>query len=268
MSLDYRTVWISDIHLGTRGCKAEYLLDFLRHIQCDTLYLVGDVLDLWKPRSGWYWHATHTEILRTVMDRAKRGVRVIYVPGNHDEMFRDYTNSIFGGVEVVDRAIHRTCDGRRLLVLHGDEFDGVVCSRKWLATVGSEAYEVLLLCNRWFNWGRRCLGFPYWSLSTFVKHKVKNAVAVIGRFEEVLIHEARSRGLDGVVCGHIHNAALRQRDGVVYANCGDWVESCTALVEKTNGELEIVRWLEDGVYLIENGRGETGADQRHLAPAG
>lgn len=269
MSLVFRTVWISDLHLGTRGCKAEYLLDFLRHVQCSTLYLVGDVLDLWKLRPGWYWPPLHTEILRIVMDRAKRGVRVVYVPGNHDEMLRDYINSVFGGVEIVDRAIHQTRDGRHLLVLHGDEFDGVVCSRKWLAAIGSEAYEVLLLFNRWFNWGRRRLGFPYWSLSAFVKNKVKNAVTVIGRFEEVLMHEARSRGLDGVVCGHIHYAALRQMDGLVYANCGDWVESCTALVEKTSGELKILHWIEDSVCLIEAARNESGgADQRRLAPTG
>jgi UDP-2,3-diacylglucosamine pyrophosphatase LpxH len=201
MSLDYRTVWISDVHLGTRGCKAEYLLDFFQHVQCNTLYLVGDMLDLWKLKSGWYWPPMHTEILRAIIDRAKRGVRVVYVPGNHDEMFRDYTNSVFAGVKVVDRAIHRTREGRRLLVLHGDEFDGVVCGRKWLAVIGSEAYEILLLFNRWFNWGRRRLGFPYWSLSAFVKYKVKNAANFIYRFEEALLHEARSRGLDGWYAG-------------------------------------------------------------------
>ncbi|MDF9393369.1 MULTISPECIES: UDP-2,3-diacylglucosamine diphosphatase [Methylococcus] len=268
MSLDYRTVWISDVHLGTRGCKAEYLVDFLKNVRCDTLYLVGDILDLWKLKSGWHWPPMHSEILRTVMDRAKRGVRVVYVPGNHDEMLRDYTGSLFGGVEVVDRAVHETQDGRRLLVLHGDEFDGVVCSTKWLAVLGSEAYEVLLACNRWFNWGRRRLGFPYWSLSAFIKHKVKNAVNVICRFEEVLMHEAASRGLDGVVCGHIHHAALREIDGLTYANCGDWVESCTALVETAAGELKVVRWVEESAFLLEDTKRETGTDKRRLATAG
>ncbi|WP_306304559.1 UDP-2,3-diacylglucosamine diphosphatase [Methylogaea oryzae] len=184
MALNYRTVWISDVHLGTRGCKAEYLLDFLRSVECDCLYLVGDIIDFWKMRSGGYWPQLHSELLRTVMGMAKRGIRVIYIPGNHDEFFRDYVDTVFGGIEIHASAIHTGADGRRFLVMHGDEFDGVVCSSRWLAVAGSEAYDLLLVLNRWFNLMRRKLGFPYWSLSAYLKHKVKNAVNFIGNYEK------------------------------------------------------------------------------------
>ena len=240
--LRFRTVWISDTHLGTSGCNADLLLDFLKAIQPETLYLVGDIIDGWRLKRGWYWPPRHNDIVRRVLKLANKGTRVVYVPGNHDEVLRDYTGLSFGGVEVVREAIHTTADGRRLLVLHGDEFDGVVLYAKWLAFLGDYAYSALLRLNIGFNAVRRRFGLPYWSLSAHIKKKVKNAVSFISRFEEAVAHAARDRGVDGVVCGHIHSAEIRDFAGVTYYNDGDWVESCTALVEHGNGRIEIVDW--------------------------
>ncbi|MGX2039616.1 UDP-2,3-diacylglucosamine diphosphatase [Methylocaldum sp. MU1018] len=267
MKLNYRTVWISDVHLGTRGCKDEYLLDFLRHIECERLYLVGDIVDFWKLKGGLYWPRLHNEIVRAVMAMAARGTRVIYIPGNHDEIFRGYIGTVFNGIEIQSRAIHEAPGGRRFLVLHGDEFDGVVCSSRWLAVLGSGAYDFLIEVNRWFNHVRRILGFPYWSMSAYIKHRVKNAVNFIFDFERALIHEAREQKLDGVVCGHIHHATIRTADhGILYANCGDWVESCTALAESHAGALSVIRWLEQSAQLLEDSTLETRADHGRLAP--
>ena len=238
----FRTVWISDTHLGTAGCNAELLHDFLHSIKPDTLYLVGDIIDGWRLKRGWYWPPRHNDIVRRVLKLANKGTRVIYIPGNHDEVLRDFTGLQFGGVEVVQEAIHTTADGKRLLVLHGDEFDGVVLYARWLAFLGDFAYSALLRLNVWFNAVRRRLGLPYWSISAYLKHRVKNAVAFIGRFEEAVAHAARDRGVDGVVCGHIHSAEIRDFDGIVYMNDGDWVESCTALVEHADGRIEIIDW--------------------------
>lgn len=238
----YRTLWISDIHLGTRECKAEYLLDFLRHNQADTLYLVGDIFDGWALKRGWYWHQTHNDVVQKVLRQARKGVRVVYIPGNHDEFARAYTNSLFGGIEVLDRAIHKTADGKRLLIMHGDEMDGVIACAKWLAHLGDRAYTLALRLNRWFNHARRSLGYPYWSLSAYLKHRVKNATQFIGRFEECVAAEAARHGVDGVVCGHIHKAEIRTIGDVLYCNDGDWVESCSALAEHADGKLEILYW--------------------------
>ena len=237
-----RTVWISDTHLGTSGCNAELLLDFLKSVQPETLYLVGDIIDGWRLKRGWYWPPLHNDIVRRVLKLAHKGVRVVYVPGNHDEALRDFTGLNFGGVEVVPEAIHVTADGRRLLVLHGDEFDGVVLYARWLAFLGDRAYALLLHANVGFNAVRRRFGLPYWSLSAHIKKKVKNAVAFISSFEEAVAHAARDRGVDGVVCGHIHSAEIREFGGVTYYNDGDWVESCTALVEHPDGTMEILDW--------------------------
>jgi UDP-2,3-diacylglucosamine pyrophosphatase LpxH len=238
----YRTVWISDTHLGTSGCKAELLLDFLKSTDCDTLYLVGDIVDGWQLKKGWYWPPRHNDVVRCVLKKAKHGTRVIYVPGNHDEAFRDYVGLNFGGVELAMEAIHETADGRRLLILHGDEFDGVVLYAKWLAFLGDNAYTLLLELNRVLNWVRRKRGLPYWSISAHLKKKVKNAVQFISSFEEVVARAAMDRGADGIVCGHIHSAEVRQIGEVTYYNDGDWVESCTALVEHSNGCMEIIDW--------------------------
>lgn len=240
----YRTIWLSDIHLGTRGCKAEYLIDFLRHNDAQTIYLVGDIVDGWRLRKSWYWPQAHNDVVQKMLRMVRKGTRVIYVPGNHDEWLRDYTMLHFGGVEVLDEAIHITADGRRLLVIHGDMFDTVVKHAKWLAALGDNAYTAALYVNRYFNHLRRLFGYDYWSLSAYLKLRVKNAVQYIGSFAEALSDEARKRGLDGVVCGHIHHAEIRDLGGVLYCNDGDWVESCTALVEHFDGELEIVSWTE------------------------
>lgn len=240
--LKFRTVWISDTHLGTAGCNAELLHDFLHAIRPETLYLVGDIVDGWKLKRSWYWPQRHSDIVRRVLKLAARGTRVIYIPGNHDEAARGYGGLNFGGVEIMHEAVHVTADGRRLLVLHGDEFDGVVLYHRWLALLGDLGYRALLRLNVGFNVVRRRLGLPYWSLSAHIKHRVKNAVAFIGKFEEAVAHAARDRGVDGVVCGHIHSAEIRAFDGITYYNDGDWVESCTALVEHGDGRMEILDW--------------------------
>ena len=240
----YRTIWISDTHLGTSGCNCELLLDFLKSTECETLYLVGDIVDGWQLRKGWYWPPRHNDVVRCLLKKAKHGTRVVYVPGNHDEAFRGYIGLNLGGIELVHEAMHLTADGRLLLVLHGDEFDGVVLYARWLAFLGDSAYVLLLKLNRILNWIRRKRGLPYWSLSGHLKKKVKNAVQFISSFEEVVAHAAHERGAQGVICGHIHCAEIRQIGEVIYYNDGDWVESCTALVEHPDGRMEIVDWAE------------------------
>ncbi len=241
----YRTVWISDIHLGTRGCNADLLVDFLRSIECETLYLVGDIVDGWRLRKGWYWPDSHNEVVRRLLKMSHRGTRVVFVAGNHDEMLRDYAGFSFGGVELALEAIHLTADGRRLLVTHGDSFDGVVLYARWLAFLGDKAYDILLRANVLFNTVRRHLRLPYWSLSAFVKRKVKNAVQYVCSFEEAVAREAMERGFDGIVCGHIHCAEIRQIGAITYYNDGDWVESCTALVEDAQGVMSLIDWAAE-----------------------
>ena len=252
-TLRFRAIWISDVHLGTRGCNAEYLLDFLKRTDSDYLYLVGDLIDGWRMKRHWYWRQTHNDVIQKLLRKARKGTRVIYVPGNHDENFRDFARCRFGRVVVLNDAIHTTADGRRFLVLHGDQFDGIVKYAKWLAFVGDHAYALALNLNTWFNWMRRKLGFRYWSLSAYLKHKVKNAVEYISNFEIAVVGEARRRNVDGVICGHIHTAEMREIDGILYCNDGDWVESCTALVEHFDGRLEVLRWADlRGGALIES----------------
>lgn len=242
--LHFRTIWISDIHLGTKGCNAAMLVDFLDNVDSDTLYLVGDIVDGWQLRKRVYWPTAHNDVVWRIMKRARRGTRVIYIPGNHDEIFRQFTGMSFGGVEIRRKMIHTTVDGRKLLVLHGDEFDAIMLAHRWLAVVGDAAYTALMALNRRVNQVRRWLGMPYWSLSKMAKHKVKNAVAFISRFEEVVAHEAERRHVDGVVCGHIHTAEIRRFGKVTYYNDGDWVEGCTALVEHHDGAMEVLHWGE------------------------
>ena len=241
----YRTIWISDIHLGTRGCNAHMLIDFLDHVDSETMYLVGDIIDGWRLKKKFYWPAAHNDVVWRILKRAKRGTRIVYIPGNHDEMFRQFSGLHFGGVEIRRKAIHTTADGRRLLVLHGDEFDAVMLAHRWLAHVGDFLYEMLMRSNHLVNVVRRRFGMPYWSLSKHAKHKVKNAVEFIGRFEEVVAKAAGARGVDGVVCGHIHTAEFRDIDGVEYYNDGDWVEGCTALVEHFDGRMEVLHWADE-----------------------
>ena len=235
-----RTVWISDLHLGTPGCQAGALLNFLRDVECETLYLVGDIIDGWQLRRSWYWPQSHNDVVQKILRKARKGTRVVFVPGNHDEFARKYVAHNFGGVDVVEYAVHTLADGRRLWVTHGDLFDGVVQCARWLALLGDMAYEFTLKVNRWFNSLRARLGLPYWSLSRYLKLKVKRAVSYVSDFETAVANEARRRGLHGVVCGHIHHAEIRTIDGMLYCNDGDWVESLTALVEHANGRLEII----------------------------
>jgi UDP-2,3-diacylglucosamine pyrophosphatase LpxH len=264
----FRTVFISDVHLGTRGCQAELLLDFIRHMQCETLYLVGDIVDGWRLKGGWYWPQAHNDVVQKVLRLARKGVRVVYVPGNHDEFARDYCGAQFGGVEVVRDAVHETADGKRLLIVHGDEFDGVLGYAKWLSLLGDWAYAIVLELNTWLNRARRRLGFGYWSLSAYLKGKVKNAVQFIADFESAVAGEARRRGVDGVVCGHIHKAGIRDIEGVLYANDGDWVESCTALVEHGDGRLEVVEWAKRRSWSMIDRRAPAFSPQAVPEPAG
>ena len=238
----FRTLWISDLHLGTPGCQAHALLDFLKRTESDTLFLVGDIIDGWQLRRNWYWPQAHNDVVQKLLRKARKGTKVIFVPGNHDEFARAFVDHNFGGVDVVDEWIHETADGRKLWVMHGDLFDGVIQCAKWLAHVGDSLYEFTLKLNRHLNSLRARLGLPYWSLSKYLKLKVKRAVSYVGDFEAAVAREARKRGVHGVVCGHIHHAELREIGGVLYANDGDWVESLTALAEHADGRLEIVDW--------------------------
>jgi UDP-2,3-diacylglucosamine pyrophosphatase LpxH len=242
----YRALFISDVHLGARGCQAEKLLDFLRWHDAETIYLVGDIVDGWQLKSGWYWPQSHNDVVQKLLRKARKGARLIYVPGNHDEFLREYYGTHFGGIEVVEDAMHRGADGRDYFVVHGDVFDLVVRQARWLAHLGDKAYDFAIVVNRYFNALRRPFGFPYWSLSQWAKHKVKNAVNYIGAFEQTLAAEARRRRAHGVICGHIHHAVIHDDFGIRYVNCGDWVESCTAVAEHADGRFEIITWTDTG----------------------
>lgn len=250
-AVTYRSIWLSDIHLGIKESRTEFLLDFLTHTESEYLYLVGDIIDFWKAKRGLFWPEINNRIIRLIMKKAKSGTKVIYVPGNHDEVFRDYVDMFFAGIEIHNSAEHVTEDGRRFLVLHGDEFDCITLNNKWVAVLGSEAYELLLKANHWFNWVRRKCGFGYWSLSKHIKNKVKEAVKYIGNYEEAVVRAARDRNADGVICGHIHHAAISDFDGITYVNCGDWVESCTAIAEEEDGKLRLLHWMSDSAKLID-----------------
>jgi UDP-2,3-diacylglucosamine pyrophosphatase LpxH len=238
----YRTLFISDVHLGTKGCQSTLLLDFLRHHDAETIYLVGDIIDGWRLKTGWYWPQEHNDVVQKLLRKVRKGVRLIYVPGNHDEFLRDYLGTHFGGIEVMETAIHVGADERRYLVIHGDLFDIVVRHARWLALLGDWAYETALILNTYLNHVRRRLGLTYWSLSQWAKLKVKNAVNFIGEFEMALVTEARRHNVDGIICGHIHHATIHDRLGLTYMNCGDWVESCTALAETQEGDFVLIRW--------------------------
>ena len=238
----YRTIWISDFHLGTRNTKAEFLLDFLKNNDSDYLYLVGDIFDGWALGKSWYWPQLHNDVIQKLLRKVRKGTKVIYIPGNHDEFARGFVDMNFGGIATKMQCIHTTVDGRQLLVLHGDQFDGVIKYAKWISVLGATAYEVSLVINRWYNQIRKWMGLPYWSLSAYLKNKAKRAVQHIAEFEKVVVNEAKKYEVEGVVCGHIHQAEIQELNGVLYLNTGDWVESCTALVEHVDGTLEVIRW--------------------------
>ncbi|SEO68989.1 UDP-2,3-diacylglucosamine pyrophosphatase LpxH [Aquisalimonas asiatica] len=240
----YRSIFISDAHLGFRGARADYLLEFLDATESDYLYLVGDMVDVWEMRKRVYWPREHHLVIKRIMEKVWSGTRVVYLPGNHDEALRDYNDSVIDNFSMTDQIVHTTADGRKLLVLHGDQFDTVVKCSRAVAMLGSRCYGLLIRANHWVHLVRRLFGFPYWSLAAHVKHRVKNAVAYISNFEDMVAWEASRQGVDGVVCGHIHHAEVRDVDGVLYCNDGDWVESCTALVEHHDGSLELLWWAE------------------------
>ncbi len=260
IKLRYRTMFLSDIHLGSRGCRASEVVDLLKHIRCEKLYLVGDIVDMWRLKQRWHWPAEHNEVIRQVLKCAKRGTEVIFIPGNHDEWARDYVGLNFGGVHIEMDDIHETADGRKLLVSHGDQYDMVVKHARLLSMLGAWAYDTLLLINRWYNAARLRMGLKYWSLSKYLKSRVKSACVYVSRFEETLMDEARRKKLDGVVCGHIHHPEVRRGD-IDYYNCGDWVESCTALVEHEDGTLNII----DGIALVQQLR-EKGVEVPDTTP--
>ena len=241
-----RTLWISDVHLGTRDCQAEHLAAFLKRYQTDRIYLVGDIIDGWKLKQTFYWPQEHTNVIRKVLTKAKRGTKVYYITGNHDEFLRKFVafKLDLGNIRFVNELVHQTADGRRLLITHGDAFDVITRYHAWIAVAGDALYENAMRFNYWFNKGRSLVGMRYWSLSAFAKQHVKTAVNVVSTFEESVAHECKRRKLDGVVCGHIHHAEIRDIGGVTYFNCGDWVESCTALVEDLNGQISLVNWVK------------------------
>ena len=254
----YRTLFISDVHLGKRGCQAELLVDFLRYHDADTIYLVGDIVDGWALRGGWYWPQSHNDVVQKLLRKVRKGAKMVLVPGNHDEFARSYLGMNFGGVDVEESVVHEMADGRRFLIIHGDQFDIVVSNAKWLALLGDWAYEAALFINGWYNRARRALGYPYWSFSAWAKLKVKDAVSFIGKFEITLAEEAKKRDCQGVVCGHIHHAAIREISGITYVNCGDFIESCTAVGERLDGRLEIIRWQRPGALAPAREASEPG----------
>lgn len=238
-----RSVFLSDIHLGTRACQADRLLDFLREYPAEQTYLIGDIVDFWAMSRSIHWSPAQNTVVQKLLRRARHGDRVVFIPGNHDEALRDYCGVVFGDVEVVDELVHETADGRRFLLIHGDVFDQVTRHHRWLAVLGDKGYDLLVRLNLLLSWGRRKLGLAgYWSLAGYAKRKVKTALNFIFDFEDAAIHHVRERGLDGVICGHIHWAMIREIDGLTYVNCGDWVDSCTAIVEHFDGRLELVAW--------------------------
>ncbi len=238
----HRTLFISDVHLGTRGCQADLLVDFLAQHPADRIFLVGDIFDGWRLTRGWHWPQHHNDVIQALLSMAHDGVPITFIPGNHDEVMRRYLGTHFGGIVVSEFDVHVTADGRRFLVTHGDQFDAVVMNAKWLAHVGDRAYASMLWLNTWLNWAKRLWGGQYWSLSNWAKQQVKRAVNYIGEYEKVLADEARRGGYDGVICGHIHHATISRIEEIEYINCGDWVESCTAIIEEQDGTLRLVEW--------------------------
>lgn len=267
---NYKTIFISDIHLGSKACQAELLLDFLRYNDSEKLYLVGDIFDGWRLKRKWFWPQSHNDVVQKILRKARKGTEVIYVPGNHDEGLRRYIGTHFGGIEVKPTDIFEAVDGRKFLVLHGDNFDNVMLYARWLAYIGDHAYDFVLRLNSFFNGLRRLMGLRYWSLSSYLKIKVKNAVQFISEYEQVIVKEAEKAEVQGVICGHIHHAEMKQYGDITYMNDGDWVESCTALVEHFDGTWEIIYWADEiakaGVSVTKLMR-EDAQDERGIAEA-
>lgn len=250
MTRKVRTLFISDVHLGTRGCQATALLSFLKAHEAEQIYLIGDIIDGWRLKSTWHWPQAHNDVVQKLLRQVRKGVRLVYVPGNHDEFLRDYAGSNFGGVEILDEAIHVAADGRRILILHGDKFDEVVRNMKWLAHLGDAAYDFTIFLNRQISFVRRRMGLPYWSFSAYAKQRVKKAVAFISAFEEAVARDAARHDVQGVMCGHIHQPAIHRVGDVQYFNTGDWVESCSAIIETFDGAFELIHWRPDADPLV------------------
>ncbi len=279
-----RAIFLSDIHLGTRACQADRLLEFLKAYESDYLFLVGDILDFWSMQQrGVHWPAAQNTVLQKILKRARHHAQVIFIPGNHDEAAREHVGTSFGNIRVLRDYVHIGADGRRYLLLHGDEFDQVTRYHRWIAILGDSAYTALVRLNACLSWVRRTLGIPgYWSLAGYAKRKVKKAVSFVFDFEQSVARHARERGVDGVICGHIHAATIRELDGITYLNCGDWVDSCTAIVERADGRMELVQWTADrgpaarpspaverlspAVLTLAAALDRTAADARNLAP--
>ena len=248
--MTYRTVWISDVHLGTRGSQAEALLDFLKNTHCERLYLVGDIIDIWALRRGIYWPQSHNDVIQKLLRKSRKGCEIIYIFGNHDEFLRSFHGQ-FASVSLQKNAIHTTADGRRILIIHGHELDNVVQNLGWLAHLGDIGYVLLMRCNGVVNFFRSLLGLGHWSLSAYVKAEVKNVVNFISSFEESIVRYAKDYRVNGVLCGHIHTAAVRHFGDTTYYNCGDWVESRTAMVEHHDGRMELIRIPDVGATPIK-----------------
>ena len=246
-----RTLFISDVHLGTRGCQAEALLDFMRVYEAETIYLVGDIVDGWRLKASWRWPQAHNDVVQKLLRKVRKGSRLIYIPGNHDEFLRDYCGSVFGGIEIHEEIIHETIDGKRMLILHGDKFDTVVRNVKWLALLGDWAYDFAIWLNGWIAKTRRSMGLPYWSFSGWSKQKVKRAVNFISAFEQAVVADAKRNEVDIVLCGHIHRPAKQQMDDILYINTGDWVESNSAVVEHRDGRLELITWTDSSHAVLQ-----------------
>ena len=241
---NYRSIWISDFHLGTRGCQSELLLEFIRHTQSEKLYLVGDIIDGWALKNTWYWPQSHNDVVQKILRKARHGTEVFYISGNHDEVMRGFVPVNFGGVSILNQVIHETVDKKKYLVVHGDQFDGIIQCAKWLAMLGSITYDFLIYFNRYINFFRKKLGYEYWSLSNYLKFTVKNAVKFVSEYEKLVCNYAKQFKVEGIICGHIHHANMQIMNGIHYINDGDWVESCTALVEHFDGKLELINWTE------------------------
>ena len=241
---NYRSIWISDFHLGTRGCQSELLLEFIKHTQSEKLYLVGDIIDGWALKNTWYWQQSHNDVVQKILRKARHGTEVFYISGNHDEVMRGFAPVNFGGVSILNQVIHETVDKKKYLVVHGDQFDGIIQCAKWLAMLGSITYDFLIYFNRYINFFRKKLGYEYWSLSNYLKFTVKNAVKFVSEYEKLVCNYAKQFKVEGIICGHIHHANMQSMNGIHYINDGDWVESCTALVEHFDGKLELINWTE------------------------
>ena len=249
--LHYRTIFLSDIHLGFKDCRADYLLEFLNSVDCDTLYLVGDIVDLWSLKRRFYWPTAHYDVIRAIFKKSRHGTRVVYIPGNHDAPLRDYVSENFGAIEVMEEAIHETADGRKLWLFHGDILDPHIRVSRLVKYAGDSLYDFLLKINRLTNFCRRLAGMEYWSLATYIKSRAKRVNTVIDTFATAAIEEAKSRNVDGVVCGHIHKPEMRMIDGLLYCNDGDWIENCSALTETPDGQLQLLRWTDKPSVVVD-----------------